>query len=178
MQACAPTCFASTTTWPPALLSRLIDAFEQLEELWRNRVVDYSFSDQWGFVRDLIRPPRGSANDAEAAPLQQPTTRRPTRALYAAVAVGVLVLLLWRRFGRRTVEHPATGFRTELERRVDALKLRGPDEELEALARRLNAQRHPLAAPIDQAVRRYLEARFGGRPISPAQRRALLEALA
>lgn len=162
---------------PPALLSRVVDAFEQLEELWRTRVVDYSFSDQWGFVRDLIRPPRGASNDTEAAPVQQPTTKRPTRALYAAGAISVLVWLLWRRLGKRALEHPATGFRTELERRVDALALRAPDEELEVLARRLQAQRHPLAEPVDRAVRRYLEARFGGRPLSSAQRRALLGAL-
>jgi hypothetical protein len=97
--------------------------------------------------------------------------------LYVSIALGLLVWLLWRRLGRRSAVHPATGFRTELERRVDALKLRAPDEELEALARRLSAQRHPLAEPVEVAVRRYLEARFGGRPISNAQRRALLDAL-
>lgn len=163
---------------PPALLSRLVDAFEELEELWRSRVVDYSFSDQWGFVRDLIRPPRGSSSsEPEASTLNQPTTRRPTRALFVALGAGALVWLVWRRLSKRTREHPATAFGTELERKVDALKLRGPDEELEALTRRLVAQKHPIAAPLDAAVRRYLEARFGGRPLSSDERRTLLARL-
>src|SRR6185436_12581495 len=100
-----------------------------------------------------------------------------TRALFVALGVGAIVWLLWRRLNKRTREHPATAFGTELERKVDALKLRGPDEALEALTRRLVAQKHPIAAPLESAVRRYLEARFGGRPLSSDERRTLLARL-
>lgn len=162
---------------PTPLLARVIDAVERIEELWRSRVVDYSIIDQWQFVRGLIRPPSGSRNEEDDAPAARRSSKTPTRAIFAAVAAAALVWVLWRRLTRVDKAHPASGFLNELERRLDAMKLRARGEDLESLSRRLLAEHHLLAAPVGTATRRYLEARFGGRPLSSKERRSLLEAL-
>ncbi len=163
---------------PPPLLSRLVDAFEQLEELWRTRVVDYSFSDQWDFVRGFIRPPRGAGGGEEEATTQTVTTKRPTKALFFALGAAALAWLLWRRFAGRAPVHPATDFLVQLEAQLAAAQLgRREGEDVEALARRLRDEQHHLSAPVTRAVRRYLEARFAGRPLRDAERRALLASL-
>ncbi len=162
---------------PQALLAQLIDAFEQLEELWRSKVVDYSIIDQWQFVKQLVRPPAGSKANENEAPAERPTTRTPTRAIFGAIVSAALVWLVWRRFSRVERSHPASGFLTELERRLDTLKLRRRDEDLEALSRRLVSEHHQLAAAVSLATRRYLEARFSDRPLTPKERRSLLDAL-
>jgi hypothetical protein len=102
--------------------------------------------------------------------------RTPTRTVFFAAAAGLLAFFLWRRlFGPRRREHPASTFLTELEHRLDALAVhRNADEDLEALTRRLAAEGHQLAPPLQKATRRYLEARFGARPLSRDERRALL----
>ncbi len=87
-------------------MARVVDAWERLEELWRARVVDYSFADQWQFVRGLIRPPRGAADrdEATSAP-DAKTARRPTRALVTSLGVALLVWWLWRRWSARVAQH-------------------------------------------------------------------------
>lgn len=165
---------------PQAILARVIDAYERLEELWRARVVDYSIIDQWTFVRELIRPPQGASGGADAPdPARAATARPPTRALIAAVAAGLVTWLLWRRFSRPAPRvHPAATFLGELERRLDALAVpRRADEDLEGLTLRLRAEHHRLAEPLGHATRRYLEARFGQRPLSREEHKALLAAL-
>ncbi len=167
---------------PQAVLAGLIDAYERLEELWRSRVVDYSLVDQWEFARRLVRPPNGAGTDDDddgPTPVGASRTRTPTRAIFVAGAAGLIALFLVRRLtrpGART--HPASGFLVQLERRLDGLHVpRRPGEDLEALSLRLQEEHHRLAAPVGRATRRYLEARFGQRPLSKEERRSLLAAL-
>lgn len=164
---------------PQAILARLVDAYERIEELWRAKVVDYSLATQWDFVRGLIRPPENARNEEERPdPNQPPAERTPTRAIFAAVLAGGLAWLIWRRLtGPASRRHPATGFLTDLERKLDALAVRRRDEDLEALSRRLREEHHRLAEPVGRATRRYLEARFGARPLSKDERRSLLASL-
>ena len=166
---------------PQAVLARIVDAYERLEELWRARVVDYSLVTQWDFVRQLIRPPQGASNDDDDRPdpSKPAKERTPTRAILFAVAAGLGAWFLWRRLtGPASRRHPAAGFLADVERRLAALKVaRRHDEDLEALAQRLRAAHHHLAEPVGRATRRYLEARFGRRPLSKGERKALLAAL-
>jgi hypothetical protein len=72
----------------------------------------------------------------------------------------------------------AARLRAEAER----LLVRGgvvPDagEGLEELRHRLARTGHPLTRPVDALTRRYLEARFGTRPLVPGERKRLLEPL-
>ncbi|MDP1828348.1 MAG: transglutaminaseTgpA domain-containing protein [Archangium sp.] len=166
---------------PQAILARIVDAYERLEELWRARVVDYSLVTQWDFVRQLIRPPQNASSDDDDRPDpgKPGKERTPTRALVFAVGAGLLSWLAWRRLtGPASRRHPAAGFLSDVERKLAALKInRRGDEDLEALSQRLRAEHHHLAEPVGRATRRYLEARFGQRPLSKAERRALLAAL-
>lgn len=166
---------------PQAVLSKLIDAYERLEELWRNRVVDYSLVNQWEFVRKLVRPPANAAEDDDEPSKggSAGRTRTPTRAIFVAGAAGLLALFVVRRLTRPAARrHPAQGFLTEVERKLEVLHVpRRSGEDLEALSRRLQGEHHRLAEPLGRATRRYLEARFGQRPLSKDERRALLAAL-
>jgi hypothetical protein len=79
---------------------------------------------------------------------------------------------------RQIATSEASRFLDAIERRLRAARVRPRDgEQLEELASRLAGSRHPLAAALQRASRRYLEARFGGRPLPPDERVKLLAAL-
>ncbi|MEW6432217.1 MAG: DUF3488 and transglutaminase-like domain-containing protein, partial [Myxococcota bacterium] len=163
---------------PPALLARLVDFYEQLEELWRSRVVDYSLLDQVNLVRGLVRPPPQGEPSEEAPGF--PSGDVPLRRLAVAVAAGLVTAWLWRRRGQRPGRrpHPATALLDEIEQRLARAHIaRQEGELLEELSRRLSAVQHPAASVIARTTRRYLEARFGPKPLAKGERKALLEAL-
>ncbi len=165
---------------PQVLIAKILDAYERLEELWRSRVVDYSLIDQWTFVRELIRPPANASRQQEDRDERpEPSTRTPTRAILAALAAGIAVWVVWQRLtGASARRHPAADFLTALERRLDQVQVRLREgEDIERLPERLRREHHRLAEPVRRASRRYLEARFGGRPLSKSERQALLDAL-
>ncbi len=166
---------------PQALLATLVNAYERLEEAWRSRVVDYSLVDQWEFVRKLVRPPASASQDEDepGSSGKAGATRTPTRAIFGAGAAGLLVFFVIRRLTRPALRrHPAAAFLTEVERKLEVLQVRrNSGEDLEALSQRLQAEHHQLAEPLGRATRRYLEARFGQRPLAKDERRALLAAL-
>jgi transglutaminase-like putative cysteine protease len=167
---------AGRTAQSSRLLAWLTSAYEQLDTLWRNRVMDYSFQDQFLFVRNLIRPPVERGSERQRFEL----ARLPgVRAWLAAAAVALVVYLAWRRLLRpRARPHPATRFLEALERRLAALGLsQEPDEPIEELSRRLARAQHPLAGPVEQATSAYLASRFAGAPLSTSTQTALLEAL-
>lgn len=163
---------------PVALMARLVDLYEKLEEVWRSRVVDYSILDQVGFVRSLVRPPREQERTAE-----QPggdSGPVPVRQLAAAIAAALVTFWIWRRLSRRLDRrpHPAAAFLDEIERRLQRAHIPRQDGELlEELSNRLSAAHHPAAPVVAKTTRRYLEARFGRSPLTRGERKALLDAL-
>jgi len=162
---------------PIALLAQMTALYERLEELWRRRVVDYSLLDQVSFVRNLVRPPRDRAGDDEPDTPGRAPSRVSVKQLAAAVLAAALTFWLWRRLSRRRARrpHPAASFLEQIERRLARAHVaRERGEGLEEISQRLAARRHPAAGALTQATRRYLEARFGDRPLSAAERKALL----
>lgn len=164
---------------PPAVWAVLADAYERLEELWRQRVLDYGFMDQLGFLRTLVRPPRSSATGSPAGP-DAPDRARPLPWRLLGLALLVPAALLLRALlTRRPSRHAATSFLERLERRLARVGVgRQALESVEELSRRLSAERHELAPAVARATRRYLEARFGGRGLSRAEEAALLAGIA
>jgi transglutaminase-like putative cysteine protease len=162
------------------VMAQLVNGYEQLQELWRSRVVDYTILDQWNFVRNLVKPPSSARANAEAD--DQVVSRAmatPTRGIVVAVIAGGLVLGLWLFVTRpRRRVHPASVFLSEIERRLATAQVTYREgEDLEALPARLCKERHPLAPAVQAASRRYLEARFGGKPLRDDERTTLLSAL-
>ncbi len=158
---------------PTAWLATLTGLYERLEDLWRSRVVDYSFADQLRFARDLVRPPQ-TALDAGSA------FSAPGRAWLGALLAAALTWAVYRLLSRPRPPppHPAASFRDQLELRLARAHIaRQAGEGLEELTARLVEARHPLAGPVAAAVRRYVEARFGGRPLPREERARLLSAL-
>lgn len=159
---------------PSQLLAWLATSYEWLEDWWRQRVVDYSFSDQVDIARSLVRPPSGrSRGGLPSLPGAAPTLV----ALGAALGVYVVVQRLARR-GARVKPHAAAGFLDDIEARLSKAGIaKLPGEAIEELTARLCEGRHPIAPALQQATRAYLHARFGGALLSGAERAQLLAAL-
>jgi hypothetical protein len=161
------------------VLAQLADVLDRLEEFWRSRVVDYSFTDQLQFARQLVRPPRGASSRDDADFPGGRGEGFPRRAAAAVVAM-VVTALAWGVLTRRRAArpHPASTFLSKLEQRLAAANIpREAQESIEALARRLEVTQHPGASAVGRATRRYLEARFGARPLGAGEARALLDAV-
>jgi hypothetical protein len=88
-----------------------------------------------------------------------------------ALALAIFVLR------RRRSRHAATDLLEGIEARLKAQGVDVTEAPLEELSTILSGRSHPLAGPLAMATRRYLEARFAGRPLSPAERDAVLAAL-
>lgn len=158
---------------PVAAWAFLIDAYEQVDAWWRRRVVDYSIRDQLQLARALVKPPPIARSETGLP------SGPPAAAWLAAASMGALVWWLLRRRGpRQGRPHPAASFLAEIEARLRRAHIAAlPGEGLEELSERLRESRHPIASPLWRARTRYLEARFGGRPLSPQERQALLAGL-
>jgi hypothetical protein len=124
-----------------------------------------------------VAPPQLSREERRPS---QAGARLPPAAWLAAAGAFALVVLALRRRGKGAARpHPAAGFLDAIDARLVAARVpRLPGEGLEELSQRLSKTRHPLAGPLAEARRRYLEARFGGRPLLPGEQRALLGGLA
>lgn len=152
----------------------LIDTYEQVESWWSRSVVDYSFRDQFDFARRLF--------DAKAAlsartGLQFPDLRR----IFATLAAGVLAYALMRALmGRKKAgpRHEATLLFEELQRVLGRAGVTVAEtDDLAEVAKALKAAAHPLAPEVSRISRRYLEARFGPKPLREGERQALVAAL-
>lgn len=159
----------------PSLLSWVTRAYEEVDNWWRTRVMDYSLIDQVSMVRTWVRPPRQTAAASAGGPRAP-----PARALGVAAVLGVLTYALFfvitRRADKRT--HPASSFLDDLEKRVEKAKLaQRMGEPLEDIVKRLRVSQHPLAQPFERATLRYLEARFGGKPLASNERSEQLRQL-
>lgn len=157
---------------PAVLWAMAVDLYEQLDAWWRARVVDYSLRDQFFLARSLVAQPTITRSDRglPSAP--------PPIAWVAAAAIFGLVLFVFRRRAPRARPHAAAGFLDAIEARLHRAQVPLlPGEGLEELSTRLSSSGHPLAAPLARAKERYLEARFGQRPLGPGEEERLLAGL-
>ncbi|WP_171818229.1 transglutaminase TgpA family protein [Pyxidicoccus fallax] len=167
--------FVTVDATPPAhrasqssvLLQRLLSFYEAVEARWRNSVVDYSFRDQMDVARALVRPPQRRGGD------DSPSRLPPLRAFGAALVAGMGAYAVWRllsRFLDRERPHEATRFVDAVEAQLTAARVqRLEGETLEDLDARLTREGHPLSPALTPVTRRYLEARFGGRPLKQGE---------
>ncbi|HVE83802.1 MAG TPA: DUF3488 and transglutaminase-like domain-containing protein [Myxococcales bacterium] len=165
---------------PSELWALLTEQLERLEDLWRRAVVDYSVLDQMELARALTQPLPARPGGGSGG-----TWLPGGWVIGGALAGAAAAWFAARRRLRRARASPrqiatseASRFLDAIERRLRAARVRPRDgEQLEELASRLAGSRHPLAAALQRASRRYLEARFGGRPLPPDERVKLLAAL-
>ncbi len=143
------------------LLAWLLGAYETLEVRWLSGVVDYSFADQAAFLHGVGGGPVRRHSILAGLPRALPA------GLGGAALVTGLLWLLWRRRGDE-----ASRLGSALHRLVAGAGLIPKGHWLEELPRSPNA----VPAPVRQAATRYLEARFGTRPLRRGERRALLNA--
>jgi len=144
------------------LLSWFLGAYERLEVRWLSGVVDYSFADQVTFLRGM----GGGASQRRGLQAHLPRAA-PLAGLGALVLGAGLLWFLWRRR-----EDEAGRLGGALHRLLAAAGLLAPGQWLEELPRAPQA----VPTPVRRAVARYLEARFGTRPLQRGERRALLDA--
>lgn len=160
---------------PSPWLEWLTRQYEALDALWRSGVIDYSFRDQTRLARALVRPPRGAGGSR--ASLRIPGAGRAAVSLLA----GLLVYVLVRRFARSrggSRRPEATALLDDVERLLARAGVRRePGEGIEEVTARLAASEHPLAVPLGRTTRRYLEARFGQRPLREGEHAHLLRTL-
>ncbi len=140
------------------LLGWLLRAYEALEVRWVHGVVDYSFADQVSFLRDVGANPTRTRLPAGGLPWAS------AGGAGALVLLGLLLFLLV-----RDGPDEARKLGDGLHRLASRVGLVAKDRWLEELPR-------TSPEPLRQAVARYLEARFGARPLAPGERRALLAA--
>ncbi len=155
-----------------ALWSRVLGLYEEVESAWRSRVVDYSFQDQLGFVRDVV-----TWRAKRAAAAQHTSTDFGSAKVFFAAFASLLVFFTIRYLMQKkgVAKHPATAFLSRLERTLAEKKaLSGTSEHIEETVQRLALDQSPLAEPVSLAVRYYLETRFGSRPRDTAKEKALL----
>jgi protein-glutamine gamma-glutamyltransferase len=144
-----------------AIVSWLLGAYEAVEVRWLNGIVDYSLADQVALFHDVgIRSGRGPRTQ----------THMPT-AWLAVLGVAALggTALFWL-VRRRQDEASRLG--AALHRALARAGLLQEGQWLEELPRVPDA----VPEPVRRATTRYLEARFGTRPLQRGERRALLDA--
>jgi transglutaminase-like putative cysteine protease len=154
-------------------LQFLTGLYEALEARWRSAVVDFSLRDQMSVAQSLIRPPKDPGRSSARLP--------PMRVWGLALLAGLGTYAAWRLLtGRLSAPRPhqATRLVDTVERllREAGVRLR-EGETLEDLTARLVREQHSLAAPLSPITRRYLEARFGQRPLAPGEAEQLLAPL-
>ncbi|AEI66807.1 DUF3488 and DUF4129 domain-containing transglutaminase family protein [Corallococcus macrosporus] len=172
--------FVTVDATPPAhrasqsarLLEQLINFYEVLESQWRDVILDYNFRDQLTVIRSLTQPRDVPRPDAP------PSRAPPPRAWGAALLAAVAAYAAWRLLAQYlSRERPlaATRFVDAVEALLASARItRDEGETLEALDARLASQRHPLSPALAPITRRYLEARFGGRPLQQGEAERLL----
>ncbi len=164
---------AGRVAQPAAIWAQVVSLYESLEDLWRKRVVDYSFQDQLGFARDVVswRAKRALENPTA-------TGQRSSKSLVVSILAGAaaFALLAWI-FGKKpAVAHPATRF---LHRLTEALRRNElhltAGETIEELNHRIKSEKVLLSGPVDEAVQYYLHTRFGSQLQNAACEARLIE---
>jgi len=154
-------------------LQFLTGLYEAIEARWRTAVIDYSLRDQLEVAQNLIRPPREPGRSSARLP--------PARIWGLALLVGLLTYGTWRLLSGRLSAprlHAATQLIDTVEGLLREAGLRPREgETLEELTTRLAREQHSLAEPLAPLTRRYLEARFGQRPLEAGEAERLLAPL-
>jgi transglutaminase-like putative cysteine protease len=161
---------ANRSSQSMAVLQFLTGLYEALEGRWRSSVIDYSLKDQLEAAESLIRPPRAAGRSSARLP--------PARIWGLALVAGLLTYALWRVLSQRLSAprpHSATRLVDTVEHLLREAGVRPREgEALEELTARLVREQHSLAEPLAPLTRRYLEARFGQRPLAPGEADRLL----
>ncbi|WP_224248941.1 transglutaminase TgpA family protein [Hyalangium gracile] len=156
-----------------AALQLLTGLYETLESHWRSAVVDFSLRDQMDVAQRFIRPPRDSGRSSTRLP--------PARVWGVALLAGLVTYGTWRFLAARLSAprpHTATRLVDTVERMLREAGVRPHEgETLEDLTARLVREHHSLAEPLAPVTRRYLEARFGQRPLEAGEAERLLTPL-
>lgn len=164
---------ANRSSQSMAALQFLTGLYEALESSWRSSVIEYSLRDQLDMAERLVRPPRDPGRSSARLP--------PARSWGVALLAGLLTYALWRVLSRRLSEprpHSATRLVDTIEHLLREAGIRPREgEALEELTARLVREHHSLAEPLAPLTRRYLEARFGQRPLEPGEADRLLTPL-
>jgi hypothetical protein len=164
---------ANRSSQSMAALQFLTGLYEALEARWRSSVIDFSLLDQIEAAESLIRPPRGSGRSSARLP--------PARIWGLALGAGLLTYAVWRVLSQRLSApriHTATRLVDTVEQLLREAGVRSREgEALEELTARLVREQHSLAEPLAPVTRRYLEARFGQRPLAPGEVDRLLTPL-
>ena len=159
---------------PNRFVDWAVQSYTWVENWWQGHVLDYSFRDQAALAQRWTRVP-------PAQPLEPPTAW-PTRLrrLCGVGAAGLLGYVLFRRRSRR-LKSEASRLREEAEQLLWTTvrgRSKAARDDLETWNGRLTRTADPLASPVRQLTRRYLEARFGEIPLAPGERTHLRRALA
>jgi protein-glutamine gamma-glutamyltransferase len=153
-----------------AALHFLTGLYEALEARWRSSVIDFTLRDQMRAAQSLIRPPRAPERSTNRLP--------PLRIWGLALVAGMATYGAWRVLSTRLSAprpHAATRLVDTVEQLLREAGVRPREAEpLEELTSRLVRERHSLAEPLEPLTRRYLEARFGQRPLQPGEAERLL----
>ncbi len=167
---------------PLAVLGWLLRQYEALEGKWRNSVLEYSLRDQARLVMRAWDRVRGDGGVGPATKGTAGALPNPGRNVWLLLgSLGLLLYGYWRvrrLLARGRTVHPATRLRDDAEALLARAGLPPrPGEGFEDQALRLSAARHPAAEALAEVVRWWTASRFGGKALSPAERRVLLGSL-
>jgi transglutaminase-like putative cysteine protease len=159
---------------PSRVLAWMAERYDQLDRLWRTQVVDYAASDQmrslqWMTAR--LSALAGLSNSVDGHALWMWGRRVLVLVFWAIVGFGLLAWA-WRRTSVSPDEAAKLGRRLARTLERAPLPLRRT-ESLEDYQARLLRSGHASSVAVPRVLRRYLEARFGPRPLEPGEARAL-----
>jgi hypothetical protein len=169
---------AAPQTEIEGMLASLRDFFEAVSQRWNQHVLGYDLRQQVGLFESL-----GSRHQSPADLLRRPRTKHLLGALGLLIA-GACVYWLRRRRKQQNAEPDAgvrkrnkdeavaTGLYQTLDRAMSVMGIaRSTATPPLCHARAVAQGGHPRAPEVLSLTVRYLDARFGGRPLSNAERR-------
>jgi transglutaminase-like putative cysteine protease len=151
---------------PSPVLDWAARTYEAIERLWRIQVVDYSFVDQARFAQGVFGP--GGARGFSSGIPRSLRTAALALLLLAAARTSWRWLL---RQGPGEVERLGVRLERLLSEANPPLE---SGDDLEAYLARLDRSARSLGPGLQRVLRRYLEARFGRRPLEAGEAAVLM----